>query len=214
MTAASDAYAEAQRLIAAAAESGATALSFNTAKSHALTRIPKEINTLTALTTLDLSGTKVTDLTPIAALTALTALNLRFTKVTDLIPIAALTALTTLNLSSTEVADLRPLLTLKKLATEPQVTNGPEPRPAPQALAADGGVDKGWSRHRRRTVEAFHALDRSDLRVTGGAGPGVNRWSLIAGVDGELGQLHDRTTFMRPRPQMGGPRCGRWVTTP
>ena len=76
MTKASDAYAEAQRLIAEAGRSGATELSFNTAKTHALTRIPEEIKTLTALTTLNLLGTKVTGLTPLAALTALTSLDL------------------------------------------------------------------------------------------------------------------------------------------
>ena len=86
MTKASDAYAEAQRLIAAAASSGATELSFNTAKTHALTRIPEEIKTLTALTKLHLWHTKVTDLTPISALTVLTTLALSHTKIPTLPP--------------------------------------------------------------------------------------------------------------------------------
>ena len=87
MTKASDAYAEAQRLIAEAASSGATELSFNTAKTHALTRIPEEITALTALATLNLRGTGVTDLTPIAALTALATLDLHATEVSDLRPL-------------------------------------------------------------------------------------------------------------------------------
>ena len=80
MTKASDAYAEAQRLIAEAASSGATELSFNTAKTHALTRIPEEIKTLTALTTLDLSHTKVTDLRPLLTLTKLASEPIVFRK--------------------------------------------------------------------------------------------------------------------------------------
>ena len=117
MTKASRAYAEAQRLIAAAASSGATKLSFNGPETRAMTNIPEEIKTLTALTTLDLSSTKATDLTHIAALTALTTLELIDTEVTDLTPVAALTALAFLDLRSTLVTDLTPVAALTALTT-------------------------------------------------------------------------------------------------
>ena len=115
MSAATDAYAAAQRLIAEAARTGATTLSFNTPDTHALTRLPAEIATLTATTALDLRDTGVSDLTQIATLTALTTLNLNRTRVSDLTPIAALTAITTLELSGTGVTDLRPIATLTAL---------------------------------------------------------------------------------------------------
>ena len=53
--------------------------------------------------------------------------------------------------------------------------------------------------HRRRAIEALDALDRSDLRVTGSACPGVHSRRLIAGVDRELGKAKLRAVRMRPR---------------
>ena len=76
MSAATKAYAAALRLIAEAARTGATSLSFATAETRALTDLPEEITTLTALTTLNLFGTGVSDLRPIATLTAITTLDL------------------------------------------------------------------------------------------------------------------------------------------
>ena len=117
MTAADDAYTEAQRLIAAAAKSGATTLSLNTTKTRALIRIPPEITALTALTILALSGTGVTNLAPLTTLTAITNLDLNGTGVTNLAPLTTLTALTTLGLSGTTVTDLAPLTTLTALTS-------------------------------------------------------------------------------------------------
>ena len=76
----------------------------------------------------------------------------------------------------------------------------PQPRAPAQSLAADGGIDEGWSRHRRRAVEAFEALDRSDLVKPLFAGPCVNRRSLIAGVDGQLADHHHSTIGAGPCP--------------
>ena len=63
--------------------------------------------------TLDLSGTKVTDLTPLAGLAKLEALDLRGTKVTDLTPLAGLTNLIMLDLRGTKVIDLTPIAGLQ-----------------------------------------------------------------------------------------------------
>ncbi len=52
MSDATDAYREAQRLIAAAQASGATRLDLATPKTRALADLPPELSTLTALTTL------------------------------------------------------------------------------------------------------------------------------------------------------------------
>jgi internalin A len=82
---------------------------------NALTSLPDSIAQLTALTTLSLSGTQVSDLTPIAPLTALTTLSLFGTQVSDLTPIAPLTSLTTLNLGGTQVSDLTSIAPLTAL---------------------------------------------------------------------------------------------------
>jgi hypothetical protein len=82
---------------------------------NALKSLPGSIAQLTALPRLDLSGTQVSDLTPIAELTALTTLSLHRTPVSDLTPIAELTALTMLDLSSTQVSDITPIAELTAL---------------------------------------------------------------------------------------------------
>jgi Leucine-rich repeat (LRR) protein len=73
---------------------------------------------LTALHTLDLSGTQVADLAPLKGLTALHTLNLSGTPVADLAPLEGLTALETLDLSGAGfLADLAPLKGLTALRT-------------------------------------------------------------------------------------------------
>jgi Leucine-rich repeat (LRR) protein len=64
---------------------------------------------LTALQTLDLTRTGVSDLTPLASLTALRILDLRGTRVSTLAPLARLTSLQQLYLIGTGVSDLAPL---------------------------------------------------------------------------------------------------------
>ena len=115
MTEASDAYAEAQRLIAAAKASGATRLDLNSAEFHALTHLPPEIAGLTTITSLDLNNTQIADLSPIAGLTGLSSLLLSNTQIADLSPIAGLTALDVLVLSNTRIADLSPIAGLTAL---------------------------------------------------------------------------------------------------
>ena len=115
MSAADDAYAEAQRLIAKARASGATELNLNSDATRALTTLPPEIGALTALTTLDLMNTQVTNLAPLTQLTALTELYLSRTPVTDLAPLTQLTALTHLTLMNTQVSDLTAVTQLTSL---------------------------------------------------------------------------------------------------
>ena len=72
---------------------------------------------LTALTSLDLSFTRIADLAPLARLTALTSLNLWNTQIADIAPLAGLTALTSLGLSHTQIADIAPLAGLTALTS-------------------------------------------------------------------------------------------------
>ena len=74
---------------------------------------------LTTLTSLVLVGTQVSDIAPLAGLTALRHLALLITKVSDIAPLAGLTALTDLYLSGTQVSDLSPLLKLTQLEKNP-----------------------------------------------------------------------------------------------
>ncbi len=115
------AYAKAAELIARAKASGVTEVSFRDESFRALDRVPPEIADLAGLTSLSLSGTGVTDLSPVAGLGGLTWLDLSGTGVTDLSHVAGLGGLTSLNLSGTGVTDLRPLRGLEGLAEGPSV---------------------------------------------------------------------------------------------
>jgi internalin A len=68
-----------------------------------------------AVPLLDLSGTQVSDLSPLARLENLKLLNLSGTPVSDLSPLARLENLKLLYLDGTQVADLSPLARLPKL---------------------------------------------------------------------------------------------------
>ena len=109
MTAADEAFAEAERLIAEAKRTGANKLSFNTKASRALTRLPGSIAGLTKLTRLDLNGMQVSDLTPLAGMVGMTSITLNDTPVSDLTPLAGMVGMTRLYLNGTQVSDLTPL---------------------------------------------------------------------------------------------------------
>jgi Leucine-rich repeat (LRR) protein len=83
-------------------------------KAHHL-KLLCEIAREEAATTLTLTGTALTDLTPLAGLTQLQRLYLAGTAVSDLAPLAGLTQLRTLFLSSAPVSDLGPLAGLTQL---------------------------------------------------------------------------------------------------
>ena len=70
---------------------------------------------LSALESLDLTGTSVSDVVPLARLTMLQDLNLAHTQVRDIIPLADLTTLRSLDLRGTNVSDVRPLARLTGL---------------------------------------------------------------------------------------------------
>ena len=70
---------------------------------------------LTQLTSLDLEGNQITDLTPLKDLTQLTDLNLLNNQITDLTPPKDLTQLTMLNLMGNQITDLTPLKDLTQL---------------------------------------------------------------------------------------------------
>ncbi len=66
---------------------------------------------------MDFSGTKITDLCPIAGLTQLQELTCSETEITDLGPIAGLTQLQTMYCSETKITDLGPIAGLIQLQT-------------------------------------------------------------------------------------------------
>ena len=72
---------------------------------------------LTKLESLNLSGNRISDLSPIAGLTKLESLNLHENRISDLSPIARLTNLRTLDISANPIADLRlrPVIELPNL---------------------------------------------------------------------------------------------------
>ena len=75
----------------------------------------KSIGILTALESLDLSGTQTSDLTPLQGLRALKSLKLIGTLVSNLTPLRGLRTLKSLDLSGTQVSDLTPLRGLERL---------------------------------------------------------------------------------------------------
>ena len=70
---------------------------------------------LTALQSLNLSGSQVSDLSPLAGLTALQFLSIAYTRVADLSPLAGLTVLQSLAVRGSPVNDLSPLAGLTAL---------------------------------------------------------------------------------------------------
>ena len=67
------------------------------------------------LTTLNLFGNTISDLSPLVELTKLTNLNLGLTSISDLSPLVGLTKLTNLNLFSNRITDITPLKGLVNL---------------------------------------------------------------------------------------------------
>src|SRR5258707_1323029 len=117
---AEQAYAEAVRRCREAEASGASTLAFNFPLVRWLEKLPPELERLTALQTLKLSGcVQIRDLEPLAVLTALQTLNLTgCVQISDLGPLAVLTALQTLNLTGCrQIRDLEPLAVLTELQT-------------------------------------------------------------------------------------------------
>ena len=78
-------------------------------------KLPSSIELLTSLTKLDLSNTKVSDISALSNLTSLTELDLSNTKVSDISALTSLTSLTHLNLNYTKVSDISALTSLTSL---------------------------------------------------------------------------------------------------
>ncbi len=107
-----DPLAEARARIEEARVSGGTKLDLSLL---AINQLPQGIVELTALQSLDLYDTQVSDLAPLAGLTALQILDLSSTQVSDLAPLAGLTTLQFLGLINTQVSYLAPLAGLTTL---------------------------------------------------------------------------------------------------
>jgi hypothetical protein len=109
----SDARAEAARRLDAANASGEPKVSF--ADLPELDRIPP-IRSMPSLSNLDLSRTKISDISPLTVLTDLRHLNLFGTPISDISPLANLIKLDHLTLWDTRVTDLSHLTNLRNLS--------------------------------------------------------------------------------------------------
>ena len=72
--------------------------------------------TLTKLTSLNLSGNQISDIKPLSNLTNLTFLDLEGNQISDIKPLSNLTKLTTLSLWENKISDIKPLSNLTNLA--------------------------------------------------------------------------------------------------
>jgi len=117
-------YAQAQDAITTARTSGASGLCLSTDLAPDLAVLPPDIGSLTALSGLDLWGTRVSDISALSGLTALEYLDLRGTQVSDISALSGLTGLATLNLSGTQVSDISALSGLTAL-TDLDLTGTP-----------------------------------------------------------------------------------------
>ena len=80
------------------------------------TRLPNSIRMLTSLAVLDLSGTKVRNISALSKLTSLSKLNLNDTEVSEISALSKLTSLSTLYLSGTQVSEISALSKLTSLS--------------------------------------------------------------------------------------------------
>jgi Leucine-rich repeat (LRR) protein len=109
---------EATRRIKEAIETGETKLSLKDLKGvTSLSDLDVDIAAATTVTHLNLGGTQITDITPIAGLTGITALYLGNTQITDITPIASMTGITTLILDNTPISDITPIAGMAGITT-------------------------------------------------------------------------------------------------
>ena len=117
MTDAEKAYKAALQKIGRVRRAGGTALDLSGESFSVLDTVPLQIAQLRGLTQLDLSGTKVSDVSPLTTLTALTGLFLSKTRVRDLSPLSTLTNITALCLGHTLVTDLTAIASMTRLVS-------------------------------------------------------------------------------------------------
>jgi hypothetical protein len=75
----------------------------------------KPLESAGSVRTLNLTGTGITDITPLGRLEGLVDLDLQSTRVSNLASLSSMTSLRRLNLSGTDVTDLSPLASLEGL---------------------------------------------------------------------------------------------------
>ena len=117
MSAEEEAFEAARAEIALAAKDSSEMLDFAKERFRALERIPNEISQCNALRLLDLTRTKVSDITPLAGLWGLADLRLERTPVVDLSPLSGLKSSNWLSLAATNVEEIGPLSRLTELTS-------------------------------------------------------------------------------------------------
>lgn len=167
MTAADDAYTEAQRRIAEAKRTGSRALNLNVPAARALEVLPPEISELPWLRVLSLSNTAISDLSPLARNVEISMLALRGTQVVSIEPISGMAELADLFLQDTSVSDLMPLAKLPKLASSHSIAglrfeNTAASR-SDQTVAKIAEIENNSSRAQElfRYLERVHPLQNS-----------------------------------------------------
>ena len=111
------AYARAQDAIATARTSDASDLTLSGDDFSDLAVLPPDIGSLTALNSLDLMQTQVSDISALSGFTALNRLDLRGAQVSDISALSGLTALRVLVLFGTQVSDISALSGLTALSS-------------------------------------------------------------------------------------------------
>ena len=109
------AYARAQDAIATARTNDASHLTLYGDDFADLAVLPPDIGSLTALSSLSLSRTQVSDISALSGLTALSSLDLTDTQVSDILALSGLTVLSRLDLRRTPVSDISALSGLTAL---------------------------------------------------------------------------------------------------
>ena len=129
------------------------------APTEAFVRFPADSFDLSGLRRLDLSGNRLTDISPLAGLGGLASLDLSGNALANIAPLASLTGLRRLDLRGNRIADLAPLASLPRL----------------EVLLLDGNriVDVGALTH-LGTLEHLGLSDNAVVEL----GPLSDLWSL------------------------------------
>ena len=127
---------------------------------------------LTSLTTLQLSGNQITDLTPLAGLTGLKELHLNNNKIVDLGPLANMKELRSLVLQNNQITDLGPLEKLVSLK-DLSIINNPQLR-FPDVTRLQEALPKTSVQHNATQTE-IQFINKT-------TGPIVVRWVDFGGA--------------------------------
>ncbi len=181
--AADEAFQRARERIAEARREGWERLELDSPEFKDLEKLPEEIGDLTALTSLNLMGMQVSDVSALSGLTALTSLDLWKTEVSDVSALSGLTALTSLNLWGMQVSDVSALSGLTALTSLDLGGTQVSDVSALSGLTALTSLDLSFTQV--SDVSALSGL--TALKFLDLSGTGVDRAQLAAVLRGKPG---------------------------